>query len=256
MSFGPASSETLMQRLPGWTKMLWVNTTLSSQWQPPDIQQPCYCIDCVWRTNSSLSSKRKNVNFHTSHILFDFSMELTIYLTHWGRVTHICVSKLTILGSDNGLSPGRRQPIIWTNAGILLIGPLRTNFSEMLIEIHTFSFKKMHLKMSSGKWRPFCLGLNVLRFQSSPQSDSTQNILQTRSKPIYIVAHVLARCISDPVNRCLIVFCPWADFNWFHAQDSNKMQTFFRLTESYFKIDQRKQQRLLSGYSHLCSAGL
>ena len=33
-------------------------------------------------------------------------------LTHGGRVTHICVSKLTIIGSDNGLSPGRRQAII------------------------------------------------------------------------------------------------------------------------------------------------
>ena len=84
-------------------------------------------------------------------------------ITHWGRVTHICVSKLIIIGSDNGLSPGRRQAIIWTNAGILLIWPLGTNFSEILIEIHAFSFKKMHLKMSSGKRRPFCLGLNVLR---------------------------------------------------------------------------------------------
>ena len=83
-------------------------------------------------------------------------------LTHWGRVTHICVGKLTILGSDNGLSPGRRQAIIWTNAGILLIGSLGTNFSEILIEIKTFSFKKMRLKVSSAKWRPFCLGLNVL----------------------------------------------------------------------------------------------
>ena len=77
-------------------------------------------------------------------------------------MTHICVSKLTIISSDNGLSPGRRQAIIWTNAGILSIEPLGTNFSEILIEIHTFSFKKMHLKMSSGKWRPFCLDLNVL----------------------------------------------------------------------------------------------
>ena len=82
-------------------------------------------------------------------------------LTHWGRVTHICVSKLTIIGSDNGLSPGRRQAIIWTNAGILLIRPLGTNFSEMLIEILAFSFKKMRLKVSSAKWRPFCLDLNV-----------------------------------------------------------------------------------------------
>ena len=76
-------------------------------------------------------------------------------LTHWGRVTHICVDNLTILGSDNGLSPGRRQAIIWTNAGILLIGPLETNFSEILIKIHAFSFKKLHLKMSSMKWRLF-----------------------------------------------------------------------------------------------------
>ena len=83
-------------------------------------------------------------------------------LTHWGRVTHICVSKLTTIGSDNGLSPGWRQAIIWTNAGILLIGTLRTNFSEIVCEIHTFSFTKMHFKMSFGTWQPFCLGLNVL----------------------------------------------------------------------------------------------
>ena len=83
-------------------------------------------------------------------------------LTHWGRVTHICVGYLTIIGSYNGLSPGRRQAITWTNVGILLIGPLGTNFSEMLVEIHIFSFKKIHLKMPSGKWQPFCLGLNVL----------------------------------------------------------------------------------------------
>ena len=70
-------------------------------------------------------------------------------LTHWGRVTHICISKLTIIGSDNGLSPGRCQAIIWTNAGILIIGPLRTNFSEILFGVQTFSFRKMHLKMSS-----------------------------------------------------------------------------------------------------------
>ena len=72
-----------------------------------------------------------------------------------------------ITGSDNGLSPVRRQAIIWTNAGILLIGALGTNFNEILIEIHTFSFKKIHLKMSSAKWCPFCLGLNVLTFSLS-----------------------------------------------------------------------------------------
>ena len=93
---------------------------------------------------------------------FIWSILPMLGLTHWGRVTHICVGNLTIIGPDNGLSPDRRQAIIWTNAGILLIGPWGTNFSEISIDIHTFSFKKINLKMASAKWRPFCLGLNVL----------------------------------------------------------------------------------------------
>ena len=84
-------------------------------------------------------------------------------LTHGGRVTHIYVRKLTSIGSDNGLSPDRRQAIIWTNAGLSFFLPLATNFSEILIEILTFSFKKMRLKMPSAKCCSFRLGLNVLR---------------------------------------------------------------------------------------------
>ena len=75
------------------------------------------------------------------------------FLTHWGRVT--------IIVSDNDLSPGR-QAIIWTNAGILSIRILGRNFSEILSAIRAFSFNKMHLKTSSAKWSPFCLDLNVL----------------------------------------------------------------------------------------------
>ena len=88
-------------------------------------------------------------------------------LTHWGPVTHICVSDLTIIGSDNGLSPGRRQVIMRTNTEILLIRPLGTNFSEILIEILLLSFKKMRLKVSSAKRQPFCLDLNALRSPAS-----------------------------------------------------------------------------------------
>ena len=67
-------------------------------------------------------------------------------------IMYICVSNITVIGSDNGLSPGWRQAIICVKDGILLVGPLGTNFSEILIEIHTFSLKKMHLKMLSVKW--------------------------------------------------------------------------------------------------------
>ena len=70
------------------------------------------------------------------------SLSTITSLTHWGRVTHICVSDLTIIGSDNGLSPGRRQAIIWTNAGILLIGPSGTNLSEILIFV-VISFEQL-----------------------------------------------------------------------------------------------------------------
>ena len=102
--------------------------------------------------------------FHWSRCRLNQGIQslLKLILNHWGRVTHICVGNLTIIGPDNGLSPGRRQAIIWTNAGILLIGPWGTNFSEILIGIQAFSFKEMHLKMSSAKWCQFCLGLNVL----------------------------------------------------------------------------------------------
>ena len=86
---------------------------------------------------------------------FEKNMEYDIFL--YKLIEAECIGNLTTISSDNGLSPGRRQAIIWTNVGMLLIGPLWTNFSEILIEIPTFSFKKMHLKMSSGKWRPFVL---------------------------------------------------------------------------------------------------
>ena len=63
------------------------------------------------------------------------------------------------------------RAIIRTNAGILLIRTLRTNFNEIISEIHTFSFNKMHLKMSSAKWRHFCLGpnLKMANISSVPQ---------------------------------------------------------------------------------------
>ena len=112
-------------------------------------------------TENSNEFSNQNINAHT-----DISLGPQKYdhrgLTHWGRVMHICVSKMSVIGSDNGLVPGRHQANIWTNNGILLIGPLGTNFSEILIRIQTFSFKKMQLKMLSAKWHPFCLSLNEL----------------------------------------------------------------------------------------------
>ena len=67
------------------------------------------------------------------------------------RLSDAYLRKCSIIVSDNGLLLGRHQAIIWTNAGILLILTFETNFSEILSEIHAFSFQKMHLRMSSAK---------------------------------------------------------------------------------------------------------
>ena len=104
----------------------------------------------------------------------------------------ICVGKLTIIGSDNGLSPGRRQAIIWTNAGILLIRTLGTNFNEILSEIQSFSFSKMHLKMSSAKWRLFGIGFNELMLYTSQTGRvffDTLNVTHVVSSYRYCKSH-------------------------------------------------------------------
>ena len=81
-------------------------------------------------------------------------------------MTHICVSTLITNGSDNGLSPGRHQARICTNSGSNVNRTLRNKLQWNFDRIHTFSFKKMHLKMSSGKWRPFCVGFSALKYIS------------------------------------------------------------------------------------------
>ena len=134
-----------------------------------------------------------------------------LLLTHWGRVTHKCVSILTSIGSDNGLSPGRRQAIIWTNAGILLIPSLETNFSEILSQIHIFSVKKMNLKMLSGKCLWFCLDLNVLNAHNSKMS---LGITFSESLPHAPGAYELTTGIIDWQNFCIELGSRESFLNW------------------------------------------
>ena len=85
-------------------------------------------------------TKPPNIRYCCSYYVW--YAKLNLYLTHWCRVTPICINKLNIIGSDNGMSSGQCQSIFLTNAGILSNGPLGTNFWEMLIKIHSLSFKK------------------------------------------------------------------------------------------------------------------
>ena len=74
----------------------------------------------------------------------------------------------------------QRQPNIWINAdiGVFSIGHLGTNFTEISITIYAFSLKKMHLKTSFGRRRPFCLGPRVL-IHPPPKQDKFAAKLQT-----------------------------------------------------------------------------
>ena len=120
----------------------------------PSHQQPCYWMCMTYKLLSSMWK-----DFKSRKCKFIFSK---INSVCQGWVIHICIGILTITGSDNGLSPGQCQAIIWPNAGILLNRPLETNLSETSFEICTFSFKKMCLKLPSVKWRSCCPNLNVL----------------------------------------------------------------------------------------------
>ena len=131
-------------------------------------------------------------------------------------MTHICVGKLSIIGSDNGLSPGRRQAIIRTNAGILLIG---TNFSKILIEIQIFSIKEMQLKMSSTKWRPFCLGLNELKWAFV----EVISLLPKKNKTL-TWATVMAKVINAHMPHKI-----WVDI------DKNEKFKSFRPSDAYMR---------------------
>ena len=96
--------------------VLWVYW---SRWRVPFLSCQRLCILCLfhWRW-LNFDYKIPVVRWvafgdHYTRRFWVWDQPITnAWLTHWGRVTHICVGNLTIIGSDNGLSPGRRQAII------------------------------------------------------------------------------------------------------------------------------------------------
>ena len=105
-------------------------------------------------TNQSQNSPFKSILKDKKIAMMAKPHKLYQLISSW---CHIYVSMNWVsIGSGNALSPVGCQAITWTNADLLSIVPLGMNFSEIWIEIQSFSFAKMHLKISHGKWRPFC----------------------------------------------------------------------------------------------------
>ena len=74
------------------------------------------------------------------------------------------------------MTAGRLSGVKPLSKPMLLIGPPGTNFNEILIEIHLFSFKKFCFSRSSGKWRPFILGLNMMHTDNIDKTDSDKKV--------------------------------------------------------------------------------
>ena len=126
-------------------------------------------------------------------------------LTHWGRVTHICVSKLTIIGSDNGLSPGRRQAIIWTNAWILLIWTLGTNFSEIISNISCIFIQENAFENVIWKKAAILSGPQCVKTELGLPQDNEMKVWNTvlswtgahlNSRPYFPIAHPNKVCLQ------------------------------------------------------------
>ena len=155
-------------------------------------------------------------------------VKYVMLLTRWGRVTHVCVGLLTNIGSDKGLSPGRRQAIIWTNARILLIGPLGTN-NEFQIVIYTFSFNKMRLKVSSILSRPQCVKWNTIVGPSPRFAQATTDNMW---------GHAQIGWITDIKLRTWIIFskCKLRTYKPFAKGATGWLSKSVRMTNPFFNI--------------------
>ena len=128
-------------------------------------------------------------------------------LTHWGRVTHICIGKLIIIGSDNGLSPDRRQAIIWANARLLSIGPWEHISMKISSKYSNFHWRKctskcrlrngVHLVPASMCW---CK-------QSCDRSDGIGNKCTWHINGLLAWCLFSAYCVLNPMTFYLKSFC-------------------------------------------------
>ena len=128
--------------------------------------------DGCWNSTVPMPHPPPTLNPPPPSLPLPFCMKVFSSLIDWGRVTHICVNNLIIIGSDMDVSNHR------FNDGILLIGPVETNFNDILIEMYMFSLKKIHLKVLFAKWRPFV---------SAPMSWASDRIFPEHLLHFYVI---------------------------------------------------------------------
>ena len=170
-------------------------------------------LNIIGSDNGLLPDRHQTVNWTDAGIL----------LTHWGRATHICVGKLTIIGSDNGLSPAWTAPShylnqYWNAVNWTVRKKLQWNFNRN----SNIFIQEMDLKISSAKWRPFCLGPNELIRTLGTNVSEISNEIHTFSFENVVcemaAIHSWPQCVKiiDDV-RSLFQTMPLSCFHWNHA---------------------------------------
>ena len=111
-----------------------VNSPHKDQWR----RALMFSLICVWINDWVNNREAGDLRCYLGH----YDVNAMCHSTHRGQVTHICGSKLSIVRSDNGLSPGRRQAIAWTNAGMLLVESLEQTSVKSYSEFTHFNSRK------------------------------------------------------------------------------------------------------------------
>ena len=113
------------------------------------------------------------------------------------------------IGSDDCLAPIRHQAIFSTNAGLLSVGPLGTNFSKILIKIQDFSFTEMHLNIASVKWWPFCPAGDELKATIGQAIPFLPRSLICISKKMCLIVHYVFQLFTVPQIYYSIYTTQW-----------------------------------------------
>ena len=146
------------------------------------------------------------------------------------RPGDICVSRLTIIGLHNGLSPGRYQAVNWTSAGILLIGPLETvKFKPKLIHFKQNAFKHVNWKMTAILSRPQCVnkGNNVYDHETPYLIYSYDSLVNW----IYIISKIrLSFSINGIMDHCLCNRYPLLNYLWWSITITDVQNSTIRIT--------------------------
>ena len=135
------------------------------------------------------------------------------------------------INSGNSLSPVRCQAITWTNADSLSFEHLGTNFSEIWIEIISFPFKKIHLKLSSAKM------VAILSRGGDELSTPIESLLRVNQAPVPLKINAMTFSKSHDIKAMTLVSRPIKQISWHSASHVLTLISWLRCAHILLKVN-------------------